>query len=213
MFFCWFGIDFGREGWGQTNPRPLILGISHVAFQVPDFSKAIAFYQDILGYKAIRSRARNNQPAHLIFNVNDRQHLAVYAGLTAEQDERLLELALEVTDAEAMRLYLLRKGVKVPATLDQEPAGCLSFVVVDPENHTVRFIQHQHKSKHQRHRIKKPEPAVSDRILHVGLTVADVKKMDAFYQEILGFSEIWRGGRPDSVTNWINMRVPEGTDY
>lgn len=34
-----------------------------------------------------------------------------------------------------------------------------------------------------------------------------------FYKDILGFSEIWRGGRDDSVTSWINMRVPHGTDY
>jgi hypothetical protein len=30
---------------------------------------------------------------------------------------------------------------------------------------------------------------------------------------VLGFSEIWRGGRTDEVTSWINMKVPNGTDY
>ena len=34
-----------------------------------------------------------------------------------------------------------------------------------------------------------------------------------FYKDVLGFSEIWRGGRSEGVTDWVNMRVPDGTDY
>jgi lactoylglutathione lyase len=49
--------------------------------------------------------------------------------------------------------------------------------------------------------------------MHAGLTVRDVAAADRFYKETLTFSEIWRGGRPDGVTNWINMRTPEGTEY
>jgi lactoylglutathione lyase len=55
--------------------------------------------------------------------------------------------------------------------------------------------------------------AISHRILHAGLTISNDKGADAFYKDILGFSEIWRGGANDSVTNWINMRLPETTDY
>ena len=54
---------------------------------------------------------------------------------------------------------------------------------------------------------------ISRRILHAGLTIRDAAAADRFYKDVLGFSEIWRGGRPEGVTNWINMRVPEGTDY
>jgi lactoylglutathione lyase len=50
-------------------------------------------------------------------------------------------------------------------------------------------------------------------MLHVGVTVADVAAADRFYKDILGFSEIWRGGTTDDVTSWINMKVPDGTDY
>jgi len=54
---------------------------------------------------------------------------------------------------------------------------------------------------------------ISTRILHAGLTIRDAARSDAFYKDALGFSEIWRGGRTDDVTSWINMRVPGGTDY
>jgi lactoylglutathione lyase len=50
-------------------------------------------------------------------------------------------------------------------------------------------------------------------MLHIGLTIRDAASADRFYKDALGFSEIWRGGRPEGATNWINMRVPEGTDY
>jgi catechol 2,3-dioxygenase-like lactoylglutathione lyase family enzyme len=50
-------------------------------------------------------------------------------------------------------------------------------------------------------------------MLHVGVTVVDVAAADRFYKDILGFSEIWRGGTTDDVTSWINMKVPDGTDY
>jgi lactoylglutathione lyase len=50
-------------------------------------------------------------------------------------------------------------------------------------------------------------------MLHVGITVKDVAAADRFYKEVLGLSEIWRGGMTPSRTDWINLNVPEGTDY
>src|SRR5262249_37173323 len=55
--------------------------------------------------------------------------------------------------------------------------------------------------------------AVSARVLHAGLIILDAAAADKFYKDVLGFSEIWRGGRAAGVLNWINMRVPNGTDY
>jgi lactoylglutathione lyase len=35
-----------------------------------------------------------------------------------------------------------------------------------------------------------------------------------FYRDILGFEEIWRGaGRESATLSWVNMRVPDGSDY
>ncbi|GEO05140.1 hypothetical protein AAE02nite_28040 [Adhaeribacter aerolatus] len=203
----------GAWVWAQPTPRPAILGISHVAFQVKDLSKAINFYHGLLGYKPTRMRQKNTAPEQVTFKVNGRQHLKIFSGLPDGQDERMLEIALEVTNAEAMRQYLLSKGLKVPPKLDQEPTGILSFTVEDPEKHLIKFIQLKQKNTSKSFREEQLSDAVSDRILHVGITVADVKKMDAFYLNLLDFSEIWRGGRPDTVINWINMRVPDGTDY
>ena len=60
---------------------------------------------------------------------------------------------------------------------------------------------------------QRPKPGLSSRILHAGLTVRDEAAANRFYKDILGFGEIWRGGRSEGTTDWINMRVPDGTDY
>lgn len=213
IVFLWLagGICFSAKA--QNTQRPLILGISHVAFRVKDISKALYFYQQLLGYKVNRINEGNNPKDHFNFIVNGRQHLEVYSGLAAGEDERMLEIAFQINDAEAMRVYLSGKGVKVPESVNMGPDGTLSFLVEDPEKHRIKFIQYQNKHNNKSFKAKQPTLAVSDRILHVGITVSDVKITNAFYQDILGFSEIWRGGRPDNVINWINMRVPEGTDY
>ncbi|HYL73552.1 MAG TPA: VOC family protein [Bryobacteraceae bacterium] len=49
--------------------------------------------------------------------------------------------------------------------------------------------------------------------MHVGVTVADRAAADQFYKDILGFGEMWHGGRTDDRTDWVDMRVPEGTDW
>lgn len=209
----WLSIGLVAVVQAQNTDRPAILGISYVAFRVKDFSKAVNFYEGLLGYKPTRIRQNKIFHEQVVFNVNNRQQIRIFSGLQDGQDERMLEIALEVTDAEAMRRFLLGKSIKVPDKLEQEPAGSLSFTVADPEKHLIKFIQLSPKNTSKSFRKEQQTEGVSDRILHVGITVADVQKMDAFYLDLLGFSEIWRGGRPDNVTNWINMRVPDGTDY
>src|SRR5258708_17051923 len=57
-----------------------------------------------------------------------------------------------------------------------------------------------------------PAAGLSRRFLPAGLTVKDSATADRFYKDTLGFSETWRGGRPEGGLNWINMRAPDCTD-
>jgi len=43
--------------------------------------------------------------------------------------------------------------------------------------------------------------------------VGNSEKSMAFYRDVLGFKETWRGGRDPKVLSWINMKVPDGDDY
>ena len=50
--------------------------------------------------------------------------------------------------------------------------------------------------------------------MHVGILVGNLDAATKFYNGILGFKEFWRGSAATSKTlSWVNMRVPDGTDY
>ena len=195
--------------------RPPIVGIAHIAFQVSDMAKAREFYGGLLGFE---------EPFHLFnedgtvmltyFKINDRQFVEILPGLPAGQDERLSHIALETTDLETLRLFLAEKGVSVPDRLNKGQDGNLSLTLKDPDGHTIEFVQYLPDSQPSKTKGEYlSERRISDRILHVGITVKDVVAADRFYKEVLGLSEIWRGGMTSSKTDWINMVVPDGTDY
>lgn len=182
----------------QTADRPRVYGIAYVTFRVSQFAPADTFYRGWLG---LAGRLAGECRA---YRVGSRQEILLEASLAAGQDERLVSLGL-ITDApDRLRAYLQAKGV---AVADGLRCGQPVLRVADPEGHVLEFIG---------------SPAgqnalapgwIGRRILHVGLTVRDVAAMDRFYVDVLGFSEIWRGGRTDAVVDWINMKVSDGTEY
>ena len=191
--------------------RPPLVGVSHIAFQVSDVARARAFYGGLLGYEEA-PRTGQPPPPVVRFRVNARQYIEVVPGLPAGKDERLDHVAFQTTDLTALRAWLEEKGVKTA-----EPgleAGNRAMRVSDPDGHAVEFVQHEAGSPMAR-ALGPGEGGrrVSARLLHIGLTVADAAAADRFYKDVLGFSEIWRGGRTDAATDWINMKVPDGTDY
>jgi catechol 2,3-dioxygenase-like lactoylglutathione lyase family enzyme len=104
--------------------------------------------------------------------------------------------------------------VKVPEKLDPMGDGNRGFEVTDPDGHTVEFIQYMPSSLHSKNFGKYlPSSRVSDHIIHVGVTVKDQAAADRFYRDILGFKDIWHGGMTDDRTDWVDMRVPDGTDW
>jgi lactoylglutathione lyase len=199
----------------RAADRPPLVGIAHIAFQVSDLAKAQAFYGGLLGYEdAFRLYKEDGTTRLVYFKVNDRQYIEIFPGLPPEQDDRLSHIALETTNLEALRLYLAEKGVQVPQKINQGQDGNLNFTVKDPDGHRVEFVQYQPGSMQTKAKGSYLGPRrLASRMLHVGVTVADVAAADKFYKDILGFSEIWRGGTSDDVTSWINMKVPDGTDY
>ncbi len=195
--------------------RPPLVGIAHIAFQVSDLAKAQAFYRDLLGYEdGFRLYKEDGTTRLVYFKVNDRQYIEIFPGLPPDQDDRLSHIALETTDLEALRKYLDEKGVKVPDKVNKGRDGNINMTVTDPDGHRVEFVQYLPGSLHMKAKGSYLNPRrISERMLHVGITVADVAAADRFYKDILAFSEIWKGGTTDDTTNWINMKLPDSTDY
>ena len=191
--------------------RPRITGIDHIVFRASDAAAAKVFYQDVLGLVETTGVAdRTAAAGRLRFHVGPRQSMLVDPDLPAGEDERLRLLAFATPDLEQLAAHLAAKGIAVTRGAGS-PA---SIRVSDPDGHPLAFVQRtfppdRGEAAGASHG---PQP-LSTRILHAGLTIRDEAAATRFYKDILGFGEIWRGGRSEGVTDWVNMRVPDGTDY
>ncbi len=184
--------------------RPRITGISHVAFRVTELDPARRFYGEILGL----SEGKPLADGRVAFAIGHRQRVLLQPGLPAGEDERLSHVAFETTDAKSLAAYLTSRGIDVR----QPPDRCENSAirVIDPDGHAIEFVQADWPADISGARSDK---AISSRLLHAGVIVRDEQAAHRFYRDTLGFSEIWRGGRTADVTQWVNMRVPDGTEY
>ena len=49
---------------------------------------------------------------------------------------------------------------------------------------------------------------------HVGIVLTKYDAEMKFYQDVLGFTETWRGTKAGgSELSWVNLKVPDGNDY
>jgi catechol 2,3-dioxygenase-like lactoylglutathione lyase family enzyme len=202
----------------DTKPetrRPPIVGVAHIGLKTADLGKARAFYGQVLGFEQPFTVDKPTGGLMLTyFKVNDHQYIEVFPELKTPTEDRLSHIAFETTDARALREYLASKGISVPQALKPGLDGNLSFMVKDPDGHSVEFVEYQRGSLHQRNFGKfEPPLRVSKHIIHVGVTVRDRPAADRFYRDILGFRQTWQGGMTDDRTDWVDMRVPDGADW
>jgi catechol 2,3-dioxygenase-like lactoylglutathione lyase family enzyme len=193
--------------------RPPITGIAHVALKTNDLAAARRFYARDLGFSDGLAMPARLGPAAWV-KVNDHQYLEIYETLKSEDEDRLIEVAFETPDAKAMRDYLAAKGVDVPAAVDKGWDGNLSFQVSDPEGHRIAFVQYLADSTPgKQFGLLMPATRISEHMIHAGFLVKDRAAEDRFFKDILGFDEMWHGGKTDTSADWISMRVPEGEDW
>ena len=195
--------------------RPRLLGIAHLAVFVSNPAASRAFYQDLLGFEeSFAVAATAASPARAFVKINDRQWIELIDAPTAGEGQ-LDHVALYTADALRMRQYLAARGVQVPDAAAIGPTGDRSFTVTDPDGHRIEFVEYQAQSRTgQDAGGHLPATRISDRALHVGILVGELARSTPFYGGILGFEETWRGSAAKSPTlSWVNMRVPDGTDY
>jgi lactoylglutathione lyase len=206
----------GNSGVRTNEPkRPPILGVAHIGLKTDDLSAARNFYGHTLGYQEPFTLDKPTGGLMLTyFKVNDHQYIEVFPSLKSATEDRLSHIAFETTDAQQFRDYLASRGVKVPSTVHPGLDGNLSYMVQDPDGHMVEFVQYMPGSLHSKNFGKfLPETRISQRMIHVGVTVKDREAADKFYKDILGFRATWHGGMTDDRTDWVDMRVPDGSDW
>jgi catechol 2,3-dioxygenase-like lactoylglutathione lyase family enzyme len=107
----------------------------------------------------------------------------------------LSEIDFAVDDVKAMRSYLATSKVAI----NDDKKGHFP-VVSDPEGHRIGFVQSAAGTE-------------SIHLIHAGLVVHDRNAEDRFYKDVLGFHVYWHGGMKEGEDNWVDMQVPDGTDW
>ncbi len=197
------GLCTASAGLAETK-RPALVGIDHVAFRTTDAAAARRFYGDLLG---LSSPSDRSGPA-LLFRVSGRQRIFVEPGLAPDVDERLGHIAFATTDLAGLAVYLREKGVAVDGPGIRQPCGVNALRVLDPDGHTIEFVQETAIAGGAA-----AGRALSSRMLHAGVTVHSEMAENFLYHDVLGMTEIWRGGFVPDKTNWVNLRLPESADY
>jgi catechol 2,3-dioxygenase-like lactoylglutathione lyase family enzyme len=205
-------------GVAQTSPapkRPRIIGVAHIGLHTDNLDAARKFYGQELGYEeAFKLNKPDGSLMLVYFKVNDHQYIEIFPDWKGPEQLVLSHIAFETDNAQQLRDYLASKGVKVPGKLSPGLDGNLSFMIKDPDGHDIEFVQYMPGSLHSRNFGKfLPATRVSERIIHVGTTASDQAAFNALYRDILGFREFWHGGMTDERTDWVDMRVPDGTDW
>jgi catechol 2,3-dioxygenase-like lactoylglutathione lyase family enzyme len=205
--FAWLAVALAVSL--PAADRPRIVGIANIAVKTDNMEEARKFYSGVVGLA--EAFTTNDLTS---FKVNDRQYVEVSPTLKTQSEDRLIHIGFETSDARKLRDYLGAKGVEVPAKVVKDAGGDLSFVVKDPDGHSVQFVQYIAGSIHTRDFGKHLAPTrISDHMLHVGVLVRDPAKADAFYKDILGFRLQWKGGPADNKFEWISLMVPDGYDW
>jgi catechol 2,3-dioxygenase-like lactoylglutathione lyase family enzyme len=184
--------------------RPPILGISHIRFHVTQTSLAIHFYQDVLGLTPAANLCENT---HLqCFRISHKQFVQLDLVEQRRPSSLLEEVAFVTPDLDAMRRFLASRGVRHDLAVTR--AGRItSFSVLDPEGNRVVFEEGKNTD------LAEMQHRLSSGLMHAGFVVHDRAAEDGFYKDILGFHVYWHGGRKDDETSWVDMQVPDGTDW
>ncbi len=184
--------------------RPVIDGISHMTVFAADPAASKKFYVGELGL----AEGTPDAAGEARYYVSPKQYVAVAPLPPEHSASRLKAVYFATADAEGLRRYLAAHSVQVPAHVERDADGSSSFVVKDPDGHSIGFEQ-QGKGGHA----PRPSNPTSTRMIHVGFTVRNRAAEDGFYRGILGFRPYWHGGMKDGHDDFVSLQVPDGSDW
>ena len=188
--------------------RPRITGIEGITLSTDDLQKTQQFFHRGLGLQ--ECQGPTELLTELCFSSGPNQTIRAQNSCPAEggcETNYLFSVTFETDDANALRSILIKNNVRVSELVGyQRPWK--EFTAIDPEGHRIGFFQGQADANRQ-----SAPNRVGSRMIHVGFVVHDRAAEDKFYKDILGFHLYWQGGRKDDETDWVNMQVPDGTDW
>ena len=198
----------------EERSRPPITGIAAVQFYSTNMNSARSFYTRVMSGEGTpsdacrwceRSSIGGERPMtafSFFMQLSSGQNLVLATAPKTPPSNLFYEMVLATDDVQAMKKYLAAKKIPI---LKMRDSSDEYFAVIDPEGHRIGFRRPTNAST--------PRAWSNLRIIHVGFVVRDPDAEDRFYRDILGFHVYWHGGRKDDETSWVDMQVPDGTDW
>jgi catechol 2,3-dioxygenase-like lactoylglutathione lyase family enzyme len=194
---------FSMSGPAQKAPkRPRVLGISSVEMYATNAVATRSFYREVLDAGGPCHWCEEAPRSPMMVPLNGEQSLMLWSLPTASTSDFLVQITFATDNLAAMKRFLTSNGIAFSA-----PKGVPEITLSDPEGHRIAFTQYPKVL---------PSWALvysTLRVIHAGFVVHDRAAEDHFYKDILGFRLYWQGGRQDDETDWVNMQVPDGTDW
>lgn len=188
-----------------AKPKPSkIFTVGLVRIRVTNLDQAKHFYKDFLGLREIPNHCFS--PSATCLWINPSQRLELVQTTSPGDRDGLSGVGFLTDKIESTRRYVESRGFK-PGAIQTEN-GRQYFEVVDPEGHHIAFV-----SLREREEVDFVFPTVSSSLIHAGFVVHDRAVEDKFYKDILGFRVYWHGGMKEGEDNWVDMQVPDGTDW
>jgi catechol 2,3-dioxygenase-like lactoylglutathione lyase family enzyme len=183
----------------RSSPqRPRIYGIAYARIFASNLVASRKFYASIL---------RNNEAFPVLTHDGWWYKAAPKPCVEISQEpgpapvNLLAEIFFITDNLGEMQRYLTSKGLSTEYS-KKDPKY---LQLIDPEGHKIGFVERRIAFGRQR------TSAFS--LIHAGFVVRDRAAEDKFYKDILGFHVYWHGGMKDDETNWVDMQVPDGTDW
>ena len=195
----------------KERPHPKILQILQVRILTTNQPEANAFYYGIFRTLADTDTSKCNWCEKVSKGTNGPVVLEPIQG--PPPTNLISAIVFKTDDAEHLRKFLKKNKVKVEKWTKWSSGGM--FTVFDPEGHQLIFVQ---APDYNQPTLGIPGAYMETRpdwphIIHAGLVVRDRAAMDRFYKDILGFHVYWYGGMHEGETNWVDMQLPDGTDW
>jgi catechol 2,3-dioxygenase-like lactoylglutathione lyase family enzyme len=185
--------------------RPKISGIALVRIHISNLDDSRKLYADALGLPQGRQGCFSPMGPTSCFFISPSQQIELASGESSETSN-VQAVGVEVADIAELRQHLLSRGVECGKVVTSN-SGDHYVEVRDPEGHHLLFISRANKAG------SLPLSSVSSQLIHTGFVVHDRAAEDKFYKDILGFHVYWHGGMKEDEDNWVDMQVPDGTDW
>jgi catechol 2,3-dioxygenase-like lactoylglutathione lyase family enzyme/predicted lactoylglutathione lyase len=201
MVLCLVGL---AQTGGHDAKRPEMSGVAFVRISVSDLKTAALFYNGTLRLPNMQCSENSAK----CFFVNPSQQVELSEQTATPSGDRVVAIGIFTKDVDSLRQYLLANGQKPDELVTNKLRG-ISFQIKDPEGRVLEFVQ---RTGGVAGSIAGPL-SQDMRIIHSGFVVKDRGAVDKFYRDVLGFHVYWHGGMKDGETDWVDMQVPDGTDW